>query len=366
MTKDVQEKAIRQDAESEDAYSRQRAYGRRDFLKWAGLSVAAASLLGEDTPTGAQTAASTPEETLASLPRYDRMEPIIDVHMHAVENRLEGLKGTHPEAGLPVADVAARFQAILRESGTGLLFGMGAVNGGTSDPLGLKATLTLAERIPELRVIGIIDPRQRDKAYLKAVEAQIERERGKLVAFKAYLGYLNAYPADRGYQPYYRLAAQYGLPVVFHTGDVYSTKGLLKYAHPLGIDEVAVAYPKVQFVLAHFGCPWYWDATEMLWKNDNVWADLSGQLVTSSAEAFRKTGQLPPWFTHGLVPAMESTGYDRILYGSDYPVCPMALYRWAMEKVIPPDQHAKVFRENAAKLFQVPVQRAFASGTGSA
>jgi predicted TIM-barrel fold metal-dependent hydrolase len=56
-------------------------------------------------------------------------------------------------------------------------------------------------------------------------EAQIDGNRPKIVAFKAYLGYLHFGPEDPGYVPYYKLAEKYELPVIVHTGDNWSTTG---------------------------------------------------------------------------------------------------------------------------------------------
>ena len=77
---------------------------------------------------------------------------------------------------------------------------------------------------------------------------------------------------------------KYHLPVIFHTGDNWSTTAKVKYAHPLRMDEVAVDHPEVRFVLAHFGNPWLIDAAEVVFKNPNVWADLSGLFVGSDKE----------------------------------------------------------------------------------
>ena len=52
--------------------------------------------------------------------------------------------------------------------------------------------------------------------------------------------------------------------------------GKLKYSQPLIIDEVAVDFPKVKFVIAHCGTPWVADAVEVVAKNKNVYMDLSG------------------------------------------------------------------------------------------
>ncbi len=85
--------------------------------------------------------------------------------------------------------------------------------------------------------------------------------------------------SDQVYQPIYELAKKYKLPVVFHTGDTYSECGLLKYAHPLTLDEVAVTHREINLVMAHLGDPWCLDGAELIYKNSNMYADLSGFLL---------------------------------------------------------------------------------------
>ena len=150
--------------------------------------------------------------------------------------------------------------------------------------MGITGTLALSQSVPGLKAVGVADPRRIEPEHLEAVEAQIECHREKIVAFKAYLGYLHFGPEDPNYVPYYRLAAKYDLPVILHTGDNWSTTAKVKYAHPLRMDEVAVDHPEVRFVLAHFGNPWLIDAAEVLFKNPNVWADLSGLFVGNDKE----------------------------------------------------------------------------------
>lgn len=84
---------------------------------------------------------------------------------------------------------------------------------------------------------------------------------------------------DPIYTPVYELAREFDLTVAYHTGDTASSTGRLRFAHPLAIDEVAVAYPKLRLVICHFGSPWMADAAEVVAKNPNVYTDLSGLAV---------------------------------------------------------------------------------------
>ncbi len=145
------------------------------------------------------------------------------------------------------------------------------------------------------------------------------------------------------------------LPVIFHTGDTYSAEAKLKYAHPLRVDEVAVDHRGVRFVLAHFGNPWLFDAAEVTYKNPNVFVDLSGLLVGSAADfaAYGEKGVLDDVVT-GLARAIRYTeAPGRILYGSDWPLAPMTVYRDLIRRMVPDDHREAVFETNARALFGI-------------
>jgi uncharacterized protein len=239
-------------------------------------------------------------------------------------------------------------------------FGMGSLGGANDDPLGVARILELAMSVPGLKAIGVADPTHTDPRHLAAVVAQIEEHRKQIVGLKAYLGYLPFGPEDPNYKPYYRLAAKYHLPLIFHTGDTWSTTAKVKYAHPLRVDEVAVDNPDVRFVMAHFGNPWLIDAAEVAFKNANVWADLSGLFVGSDKEilellaAANKGDSAAGVIFSDLKKAIGSVGdYSKFLYGSDWPLAPMASYRRLIEAMIPKDHHQAVFRTNAEHLFNL-------------
>src|SRR5262249_23542831 len=153
--------------------------------------------------------------------------------------------------------------------------------GTPEDPLGVASTLRVARAVPGVLPIGIADPTRSDAEHLGQVAAVLAS--GQVRALKAYLGYLHYGPDHHGYFPYYELAARFGIPFVFHTGDTYLPRAKLRFAHPLQVDDVAVDHPDVRFVLAHLGNPWLTEGAEVVYKNVNVWADLSGLLVGDEA-----------------------------------------------------------------------------------
>ena len=120
-----------------------------------------------------------------------------------------------------------------------------------------------------------LDPAVREEA-LPLVEQHLKRK--ECVGIKLYPGYHQYWIYDDAFAPLYRLAAQYGKPVAVHTGLTASGDAYLKYSHPSVMDEAATKFRDVQFVMCHFGEPWYTDAAAVLEKNPNVAADLSGIL----------------------------------------------------------------------------------------
>jgi predicted TIM-barrel fold metal-dependent hydrolase len=327
---------------------------RREVFRAAGGMALAGTVAGE------RINAADEQEPRGKLPD----DAAIDTHIHVVPARLPGVKPAPQELerlfeGPPEA-MARTVRKQMEDARIAFAFGMGAIDGDGDDPLGVASTLKLADLVPGLRAIGVADPRRTDQEHLRAVERQLDRDRARIVGLKAYLGYIHVGPEDPSYVPYYRIAAKYRLPVIFHTGDNWSTKAKVKYAHPLRIDEVAVDNPGVKFVIAHMGNPWLIDAAEVLFKNENVYADLSGLYVgdAASIEAILKTpaglDAVPGVLLADLKKALiYAECPERILYGSDWPLAPMAEYRRLIEAIVPKAHHKAIFRSNAERLFGV-------------
>jgi hypothetical protein len=129
----------------------------------------------------------------------------------------------------------------------------------------------------------------------------------------------------------------------------------LRFAHPLLVDDVAVDHPKVRFVLAHLGNPWLTEAAEVVYKNINVWADLSGLALGSAAGfAAEDRRELLQEAARAVARAFRyAERPNRFLYGSDWPLAPMAAYAQFIRSAIPELYHPLVFEENARTLFRL-------------
>jgi len=280
-------------------------------------------------------------------------DAVVDAHVHVVPPALPGVHAFPAVLDGAVATVAAAVRAEMAASGMVQALAMGVLSDDPDDPLGVAATLRIADRVPGLHAIGVADPRRSDPEHLEGVERQLQA--GRIKGLKVYLGYLHHGPASPGYAPYYRLAARYRIPVIFHSGDTYAASAKLKYAHPLLIDEVAVDHPETNFVIAHLGCPWFLDAAEVIYKNANVWADLSGIFVGDAAAfaALAARGRLQRTVER-LREALEyAERPDRFLYGSDWPLAPMAAYRAFLAPLLDDPVWWGLRADNARALFRL-------------
>jgi uncharacterized protein len=88
---------------------------------------------------------------------------------------------------------------------------------------------------------------------------------GEVRALKLYPGYEPFYPYDARCQVIYDLAMEYDVPVMVHTGDTFTQRGKLRYAHPLNLDDVAVDNQGLKLVICHIGNPWIRDCMEVVY-----------------------------------------------------------------------------------------------------
>jgi uncharacterized protein len=274
---------------------------------------------------------------------------IIDAHMH-----LSNIREFHQTAK-QLSFVNYSNEGIIQEyKDAGVVLGIGMGLSETSgvgfpDPNALTPMgLDLEETIPpNIVYCAGVNPHTLNEESVLLLEAEIQKP--NVVGIKIYLGYYPYYAYDKVYDPVYSLAEKYNLPVVFHTGDTYSERGLLKYSHPLTLDEVAVKHRKIRFMMAHFGDPWVLTGAEVVYKNSNIYADLSGLIVGSKRELNSKSeGGFFDHLRHALV---YCDHYEKLLFGTDWPLAPVGPYIDFIKFIIPEKHHEEVFYHTALKVF---------------
>jgi predicted TIM-barrel fold metal-dependent hydrolase len=199
-----------------------------------------------------------------------------------------------------------------------------------------------------LRCVSTADPTGGDGAILAAIDAWDHAP--ELAGLKLYPGYRSFYPHDRRLDPLYEFAARRRLPVMIHQGDTLAKGGLVKFARPVEVDEVAVRWPDVRFVICHLGNPWVEETAELVYKNSNVWTDCSGLLAKPSAPYFREMFERARTRLAQLVATVGDA--DRVLYGSDWPLESIATAVELVETLpIHAEDRERILGENARRLF---------------
>lgn len=180
------------------------------------------------------------------------------------------------------------------------------------------------------------------------VRAHLERE--NCCGIKLYPGYDPTELTDSVYLPVYEAAARYDKPVAIHTGLTAHPRAYLARCHPLLLDALAAEHPRTSFVMCHFGNPFLESAAAVLDKNHNVCADLSGLLEGRfNADEYLEEQSGYVFLLKAWLAAAGA--WDRIMFGTDWPIVNYAEYIGLMERILPEKHHEAVFFENANRIY---------------
>lgn len=171
---------------------------------------------------------------------------------------------------------------------------------------------------------------------------------GKIVACKFYTGYDHYFPQDKCIEDFLMDLEDVGCPAIFHCGDCLNSvkKAKLKYAHPLGVDDVAVDYPDMNFIIAHMGYPWQRDAAEVCYKNDNVYSDISGYVYGEFSESDKIK------FKQTISEFLSISSADKLLFGTDWPISNQKSYIKTLDW-LEQDLSAQTLTNNIKKAFNL-------------
>jgi len=198
---------------------------------------------------------------------------------------------------------------------------------------------------------GTVDPTRGEAEVAHAVELWSE-SRPRLRGIKLYPGYLPFDVTDSRLEPVYQWAEQQRVPVWVHQGDTADPDGLIRFARPIFLDEVAVRWRSVRFVLCHVGNPWMEEAAEVTYKNENVYTDTSGLLNPFAERYDAQVRRMRTRLHHAILAVGDVT---KILYGSDWPISSIADGVGLVEGLdLPRPDKERILGGNARELLGLP------------
>jgi predicted TIM-barrel fold metal-dependent hydrolase len=269
---------------------------------------------------------------------------IIDVHVHLSERRDDLLREYANRNGLKytlreLLQQMAEYRVVL-----GLLLSP-IMKGGT--PLPNEDVLKICSR-SEGRLAPILTVRPNPRA-IEAVLGQADRNSGVVKGFKIMLGYERVFANDAVFDPLYDYAESNDLPVMYHTGDTAAATGSLVHSHPLTLDALANRRTELKIIACHFGNPWIDDVAELIYKHDNVYADVSGLAVGGSKYLEKYIDLLADRLSRAIYYA---GGAGKIVFGTDYPVSTHATTLSLVAKLeIDSRDRQRILSENAREVF---------------
>lgn len=219
-----------------------------------------------------------------------------------------------------------------------------------------KKILEFIEKKNNIYMTGSVNVEGDIKEQLEILDELFQEK--KIYGVKLYPGYQYFYPSDEKIYPIAELCQKYNKPLIFHSGDVYNPEGdaILKYSHPIHIDELAVKYQKCKIIISHFGFPYHLETANVVSKNDNVYTDVSGTLdeANTKKEAENLLTQYIKDLTRvfNYFPDVKS----KTMFGTDYggeetPLRSIDPYIKVVDGIFSKKEQESVFYKLADKLF---------------
>lgn len=162
---------------------------------------------------------------------------------------------------------------------------------------------------------------------------------------------------DEEAYPVWEAAEELGIPVLIHFGLTGGGGAIASNTNtnPLVLEDIAKAFPTVDFIVPHFGAGYMQETLRLCWACPNVSVDTSG------------SNQWMQWMPYEVTLAsvlrrfLETIGPERIIFGTDSSCLPRGfieayadeLYRTLALLSVPRDTVEKIFAGNAARLLKL-------------
>ncbi len=177
--------------------------------------------------------------------------------------------------------------------------------GESSDEVNKKLSDYVAKHTDKMVGFALVEPTE-DKVSLSTVKSI--KEKLGLAGAALYCSSCGFHPAHSRAMRFYEAAEELAMPVFFHNHCEDGPGGVLDYAQPLLLDEVARSFPALAIIVGNMGMPFIEQTLSLVAKHQNVYADLT-----------IKPGNI--WQVYNtIVTAHEHDVMDKLLFGSGFPV----------------------------------------------
>lgn len=220
----------------------------------------------------------------------------------------------------------------------------------------IEELLEFTDNNPHVFALGSIDMDDELEKQLKRHEGLFKE--GRIMGIKLYPGYQHFYPYEEKVIEIAKLCEKYNKPLVFHTGDLFDPTdcAILKYAHPLHINELARLCPQTKIVISHFGFPYFLETANVMASSENIYVDVSSVMVKLGTK--KETKRLQKQYTKDLERTLTYYPFikEKMMFGTDFAgeessLCLVKPYIKVIKKLLNKTQQENAFYKLAEKLY---------------
>jgi len=114
---------------------------------------------------------------------------------------------------------------------------------------------------------------------------------------------------------------------------------------------VAVDFRETTIVMCHLGNPWFEDAMEVIYKNENVMGDFCGLTLGAFEPRYERLALRK---VNDVIAYVNDPG--KLMFGTDWPISDIASYLQFTDKLELTDAEREgILWRNAARTFGIPV-----------
>ncbi|MEI8061399.1 MAG: amidohydrolase family protein [Candidatus Berkelbacteria bacterium] len=137
----------------------------------------------------------------------------------------------------------------------------------------------------------------------------------KIIALKMFNGFDELFPTDERCFTSYRLAEEYNIPVIFHTGAGTGDE-TAQYNDPKYIVEIAKKLPNLKIVISHFYWPKIKYCLELTKNVENIYYDTT---VLADEDVISEIGSIEK--IQDVLVECIAVKPSNLIFGSDFPAC---------------------------------------------